>query len=64
MSDEELAALISAAASGVKTVEYAGGKRITYQDLDQMRALIASEQARRAGPARVSGYNPSFSKGT
>lgn len=63
MSDEELAALISAAASGAKTVEYAG-KRITYQDLAQIRALIASEQARRAGPARVTGYNPPFSKGT
>ena len=42
-TEEELAALKAAVASGVKTVRYAGPpeREVTYQNLDQMRELLA-----------------------
>lgn len=42
-TDEEIAQLRAAIASGVLTVSYSGppSRTITYQSLDQMRALLA-----------------------
>ena len=56
-SDEDRAKLREAVASGILTVSYAGppARTITYQDLDKMRALLASMDAE---AARVAGTAP------
>ncbi len=62
-TEDHLAALKEAAASGVKSVTYEG-RTVTYHSMADLRSLIARIEAQLAAPLAIpTGYNPVYDKG-